>query len=85
MSFIGNILSAGVDAVLNPIGTAVGALTGGSSSSSGSSSSLDPLSLEEALSQQGSAFTNINTLSSLAQSAPASNNLLASLIDGDEN
>jgi hypothetical protein len=80
MSFIGNILGA----ALNPVGTVVGALTGGSSSSAGSSS-LDPTSLEEALSQQGSAFTNINTLSSLAQSAPQSNNLLASLIDGDEN
>jgi|GEM_PF-6517847 hypothetical protein len=84
MSFnIGSILGAGVDTLLNPVGTVLGALGGGSSQGS-SSGSLDPLSLESALSQQSSCFTNINTLSSLAQSAPQSDNLLASLIDGDQ-
>jgi hypothetical protein len=73
----------------NPIGAIGGAISGaisglfGDSSSASASSSVDPLTLESALSEQGSAFTNINTLSSLAQSAPQSDNLLASLIDGD--
>jgi hypothetical protein len=80
MSFnLGSILGAVVD----PVGTVLGALGGGSSAGSGSTS-IDPVSLESALSQQSSCFTNINTLSSLAQSAPQSDNLLASLIDGDQ-
>jgi hypothetical protein len=89
MSF--NLLGAvtgGVEGLLtgNPIGVVGGAIGGllSGGSSSGSSSSLDPLSLESALGEQSSAFTNINTLSSLAQSAPQSDNLLASLIDGDD-
>jgi len=64
-------------------GLAGGLLGGQSSSSSSSAATLDPQTLESALSQQSSAFTNINTLSSLSQSAPQSDNLLASLIDGD--
>lgn len=91
MSFnIGSALVGGVEGFLtsgcNPIGAAVGAVAGGcegGSSASSASSGLDPSSLESALSQQSSAFTNINTLSSLAQSQPQSDNLLASLIDGD--
>jgi hypothetical protein len=79
MSFnIGSALLGGVEGLLTggPIGAAAGA-------ASSAMSGLDPSSLESALSQQSSAFTNINTLSSLAQSAPQSDNLLASLIDGD--
>jgi hypothetical protein len=74
----------------NPIGAIGGAISGaisgllGGSSASSAGSSVDPLTLESALSEQGGAFTNINKLSSLAQSAPQSNNLLASLIDGDD-
>jgi hypothetical protein len=91
MSFnIGSALTTGVETLLttgNPVaagvGAAVGAFEGGGATSS-AGSSLDPLSLETALSQQTSCFTNINTLSSLAQSSPQSDKLLASLIDGDE-
>jgi hypothetical protein len=73
----------------NPIGAIGGAISGAISglfggSPAGSSSSMDPLTLENALAEQGSAFTNINTLSSLAQSQPQSDKLLASLIDGDD-
>lgn len=77
MSFLVSAITGGVEGILS-------GLTGGLSSSGANSSSVDPLSLESALSQQSSAFTNINTLSSLAQSAPQSDNLLASLIDGDD-
>jgi hypothetical protein len=93
MSFnIGSALAGGVEGFLtsgcDPIGAAVGAVAGGcqggSSAASSSTSGLDPSSLESALSQQSSAFTNINTLSSYAQSQPQSDNLLASLIDGDD-
>jgi Transglycosylase SLT domain len=91
MSFnIGSALLGGVEGLLTggPIGAAAGAVAGacqgGSSATSSATSGLDPSTLESALSQQSSAFTNINTLSSLAQSAPQSNNLLASLIDGDD-
>jgi hypothetical protein len=89
MSFnIGSALLGGVEGLLTggPIGAAAGAVAGGctgGSSATSAASGLDPSSLESALSQQSSAFTNINTLSSLAQSAPQSDNLLASLIDGD--
>jgi len=90
MSFnIGSALLGGVEGLLTggPIGAAAGAIAGGcegGSSSSAGASGLDPASLESALSQQSSAFTNINTLSSYAQSQPQSDNLLASLIDGDD-
>jgi len=70
-------LTGGVEGLVS------GLFGGGSSSASASPQSFDPESLESALSQQSNAFTNINTLSSLAQSAPQSDNLLASLIDGD--
>jgi hypothetical protein len=95
MSFnIGQALLGGVESLVmsggNPVAAAAGAVeggcAGGSSASSQATSSIagfDPSTLESALSQQSSAFTNINTLSSLAQSAPQSDNLLASLIDGD--
>ncbi|HTZ53577.1 MAG TPA: hypothetical protein VMB20_00825 [Candidatus Acidoferrum sp.] len=91
MSFnIGNALVGGVEGFFTggPIGAAAGAVAGGceggpSSSTTSGLAGLDPSTLESALSQQSSAFTNINTLSSLAQSAPQSDNLLASLIDGD--
>ena len=90
MSFnIGSALLGGVEGLLTggPVGAAVGAVAGscqgGASATSSAMSGLDPSTLESALSQQSSAFTNINTLSSLAQSAPQSDNLLASLIDGD--
>lgn len=83
---IGSALVGGVEGLLGggPIGAAAGAVAGGCASSSSGASSIDPSSLESALSQQSSAFTNINTLSSLAQSQPQTNNLLASLIDGDD-
>jgi hypothetical protein len=88
MSFnIGSALVGGIEGLLTggPVGAAVGAVAGGASgASSASASALDPSSLESALSQQTSAFTNINTLSSYAQSQPQSDNLLASLIDGDD-
>ena len=91
MSFnIGSALVGGVEGLLTggPVGAAVGAVaggcSGGSSAASSSTSGLDPSSLESALSQQSSAFTNINTLSSYAQSQPQTDNLLASLIDGDD-
>jgi hypothetical protein len=95
MSFnIGQALLGGVESLVmsggNPIAAVAGAVgggcEGGSSTSSATSglSGLDPSTLESALSQQSSAFTNIHTLSSLAQSAPQSDNLLASLIDGDD-
>jgi hypothetical protein len=93
MSFnIGSALVGGIEGLLTggPVGAAVGAVAGGavaggaSGGSSASASGLDPSSLESALSQQTSAFTNINTLSSYAQSQPQSDNLLASLIDGDD-
>ncbi|HUN29895.1 MAG TPA: hypothetical protein VMV65_08805 [Alphaproteobacteria bacterium] len=88
MSFnIGSALLGGVEGLLTggPIGAAAGAIAGGcEGGSSSSASGLDPSSLESALSQQSSAFTNINTLSSYAQSQPQSDNLLASLIDGDD-
>jgi L-aminopeptidase/D-esterase-like protein len=90
MSFnIGSALLGGVEGLLTggPVGAAAGAIAGGcegGSSSSSATSGLDPSSLESALSQQSSAFTNINTLSSLAQSQPQTDNLLASLIDGDD-
>jgi len=90
MSFnIGSALLGGVEGLLTggPVGAAAGAIAGGcegGSSASSASSGLDPSSLESALSQQSSAFTNINTLSSLAQSQPQTDNLLASLIDGDD-
>jgi hypothetical protein len=93
MSFnIGQALLGGVESLVmsggNPIaavagGIADGCAGGASSASSSATSGFDPSTLESALSQQSSAFTNINTLSSLAQSAPQSDNLLASLIDGD--
>jgi len=88
MSFnIGSALVGGVEGLLTggPVGAAVGAVAGSFTGGSGASatSDFDPSTLESALSQQSSAFTNINTLSSLAQSAPQSDNLLASLIDGD--
>jgi hypothetical protein len=86
MSFnIGSALLGGVEGLLTggPIGAAAGAVAGGCQGGSSATSGIDPSSLESALSQQSSAFTNINTLSSLAQSAPQSDNLLASLIDGD--
>jgi L-aminopeptidase/D-esterase-like protein len=90
MSFnIGSALVGGVEGLLTggPVGAAAGAIAGGcegGSSSSSATSGLDPSSLESALSQQSSAFTNINTLSSYAQSQPQTDNLLASLIDGDD-
>ncbi len=87
MSFnIGSALVGGIEGLLTggPVGAAVGAVAGGASGSSASASGLDPSALESALSQQTSAFTNINTLSSYAQSQPQSDNLLASLIDGDD-
>jgi hypothetical protein len=95
MSFnIGQALLGGAESLLtsggNPIAAVAGAVEGGcaggasSSSASSATSGLDPSTLESALSQQSSAFTNVNTLSSLAQSAPQSDNLLASLIDGDD-
>jgi hypothetical protein len=96
MSFnIGQALLGGAESLLtsggNPIAAVAGAITdacsGGASSASSSTSGLsgfDPSTLESALSQQSSAFTNINTLSSYAQSAPQTDNLLASLIDGDD-
>jgi hypothetical protein len=90
MSFnIGSALVGGVEGLLTggPVGAAAGAIAGGcegGSSASSATSGLDPSSLESALSQQSSAFTNINTLSSYAQSQPQSDNLLASLIDGDD-
>jgi hypothetical protein len=90
MSFnIGSALIGGVEGLLTggPVGAAAGAIAGGcegGSSASSATSGLDPSSLESALSQQSSAFTNINTLSSYAQSQPQSDNLLASLIDGDD-
>ncbi len=90
MSFnIGQALVGGVEGLLTggPVGAAVGAVAGGcegGSSQSSSTSAFDPSSLESALSQQSSAFSNINTLSSLAQSQPQTDNLLASLIDGDD-
>ncbi len=90
MSFnIGSALVGGVEGLLTggPVGAAAGAIAGGcqgGSSAASSTSGLDPSSLESALSQQSSAFTNINTLSSYAQSQPQSDNLLASLIDGDD-
>jgi hypothetical protein len=90
MSFnIGSALTGGIEGFLtsglDPIGAAVGAVAGGieGGSASTAASGVDPEALESALSQQSSAFTNINTLSSLSQSAPQSDNLLASLIDGD--
>lgn len=97
MSFnIGQALLGGVESLVmsggNPVAAVAGAVgggcAGGSSSPSSSSSAsafndLDPSTLESALSQQSSAFTNINTLSSYAQSAPQSDNLMANLIDGD--
>jgi hypothetical protein len=90
MSFnIGSALVGGVEGLLTggPVGAAAGAIAGGcegGASASSASSGLDPSSLESALNQQSSAFTNINTLSSLAQSQPQTDNLLASLIDGDD-
>jgi hypothetical protein len=92
MSFnIGNALVGGVEGLFTggPVGAAVGAIAGGcdGGSSQPATSSLagfDPSTLENALSQQSSAFTNINTLSSYAQSQPQTDNLLASLIDGDD-
>jgi uncharacterized protein YcfJ len=83
MSFnIGQALLGGVESLVmsggNPVAAAAGAVEGGCQNNQ-----IDPSTLESALSQQSSAFTNINTLSSLAQSAPQSDNLLASLIDGD--
>jgi hypothetical protein len=94
MSFnIGQALLGGVESLVmsggNPVAGVAGAVEGGcaggsSPASSASSNAFDPSTLESALSQQSSAFTNINTLSSLAQSAPQSDNLLASLIDGDD-
>lgn len=93
MSFnIGQALLGGVESLVmsggNPVAAVAGAVgegcAGGSSASSSATSGFDPSTLESALSQQSSAFTNINTLSSLAQSAPQSDNLLASLIDGDD-
>jgi hypothetical protein len=78
-SILGSILSPVTD-TLGAIGSIFG---GGSSSSSASSSQFDPASLESALSEQSSAFTNINTLSSLAQSSPQSDKLMSGLIDGD--
>ncbi len=91
MSFnIGQALLGGVESLVmsggNPVAGVAGAVAGGASSAASSASSansIDPSSLESALSQQSSAFTNINTLSSYAQSAPQTDNLLASLIDGD--
>lgn len=89
MSFnIGQALLGGVEGLFTggPVGAAVGAIADGCESgpsTASPTSGLDPAALESALSQQSSAFTNINTLSSLAQSAPQSDNLLASLIDGD--
>jgi hypothetical protein len=77
-SILGTLFSPITD-----VTNAIGGLLGGGSSSA-DSSGLDPLSLESALSEQGSAFTNINTLSSLAQSQPQSDKLLSSLIDGDD-
>ena len=79
MSFnIGQALLGGVESLVmsggNPVAAVAGAVEGGCAGGE---------TLESALSQQSSAFTNINTLSSLAQSAPQSDNLLASLIDGD--
>jgi hypothetical protein len=85
MSFsLGGLITGGIEGLLggNPIGGAIAGATGGSSA--GASSEIDPLSLESALSQQSSAFTNINTLSSYAQSQPQTDKLLASLIDGDD-
>jgi hypothetical protein len=89
MSFsLSGLLTGGIEGALsgNPIGALAGGIAGAMSggTASSASSSLDPASLESALSQQSSAFTNINTLSSYAQSQPQSDNLLASLIDGDD-
>jgi hypothetical protein len=88
MSFnIGGLITGGIEGLLaggNPISAGIGAVTGALSSGSSSTASTDPASLESALSQQSSAFTNINTLSSYAQSQPQTDNLLASLIDGDD-
>ena len=66
----------------NPIAAGVSALTGTFDQNGGSQ--LDPSQLESALAQQPEAFANINTLSSLAQSQPQTDNLLAGLIDGDD-
>jgi len=89
MSFnIGQALLGGVESLVtsggNPIAAVAGAVADGCGGSGSSTSSFDPSTLESALSQQSSAFTNINTLSSLAQAAPQTDNLLASLIDGDD-
>jgi hypothetical protein len=48
------------------------------------SSQSDPSELESALAQQPDAVQSVNTLSSLAQSQPQTDNLLAGLIDGDQ-
>jgi hypothetical protein len=88
MSFnIGHALVGGVEGLLTggPVGAAVGAVAGGCEGGAASTpTSFDPSTLESALSQQSNAFSNINTLSSLAQSQPQTDNLLASLIDGDD-
>lgn len=76
-SILGTIFSP-----ISDVADAISGIFGGGSSSS--SSGVDPLSLESALSEQSSAFTNINTLSSLAQSQPQTDKLLSSLIDGDD-
>jgi hypothetical protein len=68
----------------NPIAAGASAISGTFGQSGGSSSQLDPSTLESALSQQSDCFTNINTLSSFAQSQPQTDNLLASLVDGDD-
>jgi hypothetical protein len=85
---LGSALTGGIEALLagggNPIAGAVGATLGALQGGSSSAGSLDPESLESALSQQTSTYSNVNTLSSLAQSQPQADNLLSSLIDGDD-
>jgi hypothetical protein len=69
----------------NPIAagaSAVGGLFGQDGSSS--QSQVDPSQLESALAMQSDCFQNVNTLSSFAQSQSQTDNLLASLIDGDD-
>jgi len=68
----------------NPIAAAGSAVAGTFDQNGTSASQIDPSQLESALAQQPDAFANINTLSSLAQSQPQTDNLLAGLIDGDD-
>jgi hypothetical protein len=81
---IGKFITGGLEGLVtgNPIAAVGGAIAGGFSG--GAPSATDPSLLQNALCEQSSAFTNINTLASLAQSAPQSDKLLAGLIDGDD-